>query len=85
MADFLAGRTRNDCESVTRLLYPQVDSALQWLAQFAVARMTGTGSSIFASFPDSDSAYAILAQLPAELHGFVARGINSLEHSFAAD
>jgi 4-diphosphocytidyl-2-C-methyl-D-erythritol kinase len=29
MADFLAGRSRNDCESVTRNLYPEVDKALK--------------------------------------------------------
>ena len=84
MADFLAGRTRNDCESITRELYPQVDEALDWLGQFADSRMTGTGSSIFASFPDEAAARGVLEKLPAGLQGFVARGINSLEHDFSA-
>lgn len=82
MADFLAGRTRNDCESVTRKLYPEVDQAIEWLAQFAEARMTGTGSSVFGVFPDQESANETLEKLPPTLRGFVARGINSLEHGF---
>ena len=79
MADFLAGSTRNDCESVTRMLYPEVDQAIEWLAQFATASMTGTGSSVFAAFPDQESAHRILDKLPSSLRGFVARGINSIE------
>lgn len=78
IADFLAGRARNDCESTTCKLYPEVDRALNWLSQFAEARMTGTGSSIFASFPDSASAEAVLQQLPQKMTGFVAKGVNSL-------
>lgn len=78
IADFLAGRARNDCESTTCKLYPEVDRALKWLSQFAEARMTGTGSSIFASFPDSASAEAVLQQLPPKMTGFVAKGVNSL-------
>ena len=82
MADFLAGRGQNDCEKVTRLLYPQVENALQWLDQRAPARMTGTGGSVFAVFPDRFEAERILATLPNEWRGFVARGIDKLEHDF---
>jgi 4-diphosphocytidyl-2-C-methyl-D-erythritol kinase len=80
IADFLVGGARNDCESVTRMLYPEVDAALNWLAQFTDARMTGTGSSIFANFPDKEAADKILEKLPAQFGGFVAKAINSLEH-----
>lgn len=78
MADFLAGRSRNDCESVTRALYPDVDQALAWLDQHAPARMTGTGAAVFASFTDQSSARNVLNQLPADWHGFIAQGVNSL-------
>lgn len=78
MADFLAGSSRNDCESVTRGLYPDVDKALNWLDQHAPARMTGTGAAVFASFADQSSARAVLDQLPADWHGFIAQGVNSL-------
>lgn len=85
MADFLAGRSRNDCETVTRGLYSEVDSALAWLGQYAPARMTGTGAAVFASFADEDSARTVFAQRPAPLHGFIARGVNSLEPATGGD
>lgn len=84
IADFLAGRARNDCESVTRKLYPQVDEALNWLAQHGQAKMTGTGASVFANFTDSTSAHAVLQQLPDGWTGFVAKGVNSLEQQVRA-
>ncbi|PCJ26218.1 MAG: 4-(cytidine 5'-diphospho)-2-C-methyl-D-erythritol kinase [SAR86 cluster bacterium] len=78
MADFLAGSARNDCESVTRKLYPQVDQAIKCLSQFAETRMTGTGSSIFARFEDEAAARTVLKALPDSLPGFVAKGIDSI-------
>lgn len=75
MAAFLAGHTRNDCENVVRSLYPPVDEALEWLDQFAQARMTGTGASVFAAFDTAAEAQQVLAQLPSGTTGFVARGL----------
>lgn len=85
MADFLAGRSRNDCEPVTRELYPEVNAALNWLEQYAPARMTGTGAAVFASFGDEASARAVYEQRPADMHGFIARGLNSLESLSGGD
>ncbi len=79
MADFLAGSARNDCESVTRKLHPEVDQAFEILAEFADFRMTGTGSSLFARFTAQAAAEKVLELLPENLPGFVARGIDSLE------
>lgn len=83
MAAFLAGQSQNDCELLVRRLYPEVNAALEWLSQFAPARMTGTGSSIFAAFNDEASARDVLLKLPADLdgplkniRGFVAKGVN---------
>jgi 4-diphosphocytidyl-2-C-methyl-D-erythritol kinase len=83
MAAFLAGQSKNDCEMLVRMLYPEVNAALEWLGQFAPGRMTGTGSSIFASFSDEASAREVLRQLPSDQHGhlrnisgFVAKGVN---------
>lgn len=78
MADFLAGRSRNDCEAVTRALYPAVAEALDWLAQFTEARMTGTGASVFARCKSRAEAEQLLARLPKPLTGFVAEGVNTL-------
>lgn len=83
MAAFLAGQSRNDCEMLVRTLYPEVNAALEWLSQFGKARMTGTGSSIFAAFDDEASARDVLRQLPTDqqgplrsISGFVAKGVN---------
>lgn len=78
MADFLAGRSRNDCEAVTRALYPAVAEALDWLDQFTEARMTGTGASVFARCESRAEAEQLLSKLPEPLTGFVAQGVNTL-------
>jgi 4-diphosphocytidyl-2-C-methyl-D-erythritol kinase len=78
---------RNDCQSLVVRLYPQVALTLQWLVEYAPSRMTGTGASLFAEFPDEISARRALADLPANCRGFVARGVNrspllaALEHA----
>lgn len=84
MAAFLDGHTRNDCENVVRSLYPPVDAALKWLQQFAPARMTGTGASIFAAFDSEQQAQAVLHRIPAGMQGFVARGLNHSNVSVSA-
>lgn len=68
--------TRNDCESVAVKLYPEIGAALKWLNDYAPARMTGTGSSIFASFNSKEAAQKVIAKLPGELKGFIAKGVN---------
>tara|TARA_R100001143_G_scaffold38290_1_gene35473 strand:- start:598 stop:1425 length:828 start_codon:yes stop_codon:yes gene_type:complete len=69
--------TRNDCEAVAVALYPEIGATLDWLKQYAPARMTGTGSSVFASFDNKESAELALSELPDNLNGFVAQGINT--------
>lgn len=73
---FLAGRGINVCESVACRHYPEVASALQWLSQSASARMTGTGSCVFAAFPDEQTARGVADRVPPQWQGFVARGLN---------
>jgi 4-diphosphocytidyl-2-C-methyl-D-erythritol kinase len=68
--------SRNDCEQVVCALYPQVQTALNWLNNFAAARMSGTGASVFASFRTREQAVAVLEQLPQDFTGFVAQGVN---------
>ena len=67
---------QNDCEPLVKKLYPEVENALGWLIEYAPSRMTGTGACVFAEFEDEALARKILAELPAELRGFVARGEN---------
>jgi 4-diphosphocytidyl-2-C-methyl-D-erythritol kinase len=76
MPGFLAAGGRNDFEPVVRRRYPAVAEALDWVGQFAPARLTGSGSCVFAAMPDEASARDVLAQLPARWRGFVVRGLN---------
>ena len=73
---FLRDGGRNDCEPVVRARYPQVAAALDWLGRFGPARLTGTGSCVFAPFADASAAEAALAQAPREWQAWVTRGSN---------
>jgi 4-diphosphocytidyl-2-C-methyl-D-erythritol kinase len=76
IAGFLQAGGRNDCESVVRKLYPQVAAALDWLGRFGPARLTGTGSCVFAAMADVAQAEAALTSVPAGWQGWVTRGLN---------
>ena len=74
--DFLASGGENVFEPLVRERYPAVDKAMKWLDDFAPARLTGTGSCIFAAVADEAQAARILARLPTGVSGFAARGVN---------
>ena len=76
MHDFLRQGGCNDCEAVVRRRYPAVGKALDWLAGYADARLTGTGASVFATFQTRDGALRVLADVPEGWRGFVGRGLN---------
>jgi len=67
---------RNDCEPVVRRRFPAVAEALDWLGRFAPARLTGTGSCVYAAMPDEAHAREALASLPRRWTGYVVRGLN---------
>jgi len=73
---FVAGDIRNDCLPVVRKHYPEVAQALDWLAGFSEARLTGTGACVFAGFESQQAARQVLEQLPEGTRGFIARGVN---------
>jgi 4-diphosphocytidyl-2-C-methyl-D-erythritol kinase len=76
MGGFLESGGRNDFEPVVRARYPEVARALDWLGQFAPARLTGTGSCIFAPCASRNEAQDIVVRVPAQWRGMVARGMN---------
>jgi 4-diphosphocytidyl-2-C-methyl-D-erythritol kinase len=76
MAAFFAGACHNDCEPVVRQRYPEVSRALDWLSRHGTARMSGTGSCVFAAFPDEPAARAAASTVPEGWEWFVARGID---------
>ncbi len=73
---FVAGDRRNDCLPVVRDRYPEVAQALEWLGNYAEARMTGTGACVFAAFDTRAQAEAVLAQMPAGWTGRVTHAAN---------
>ena len=74
----LLERSVNDCETVTRKRYPQVERALEHLVRFGKPRMTGTGGAVFVPIADADTEEGenLLLRLPAGWRGFVCRGVN---------
>jgi 4-diphosphocytidyl-2-C-methyl-D-erythritol kinase len=72
---FLESGGRNDCEAVVSSRYPAVAEALDWLSARAPARLTGTGSCVFAEISDESEARAALARLPARWQGWWVRGL----------
>ena len=76
MGGFLQSGGRNDFEPVVRARYPEVARALDWLGHFAPARLTGTGSCIFAPCASLTEAQDIVSRVPAPWRGILARGTN---------
>jgi len=72
--DFLNGTTENVFEPVVAEQYPEIREALNWLSQFADAKLTGTGACIFASFKTEQEAREVAAQAPKKWQTFVAKG-----------
>ena len=73
---FLSGSGSNVCEPVVRNLYPQVAAALDWLSEYAPARMSGTGACVFAAFDSLEQAEGVKSRVPENWSGFVARAMN---------
>jgi 4-diphosphocytidyl-2-C-methyl-D-erythritol kinase len=74
--DFLTTGGRNDCEPVVRRRFPAVAEALDWLGRHAPARLTGTGSCVFAAMPSEKAARSVLGEMPRRWRGHVVRGLN---------
>ncbi|MBM4213184.1 MAG: 4-(cytidine 5'-diphospho)-2-C-methyl-D-erythritol kinase [Gammaproteobacteria bacterium] len=72
----LSSGGRNDCEPVVRQRYPEVAEAIDWLARFAPARLTGTGSCLFASFNSAAAAERVAARVPDRWRAWVVRGVS---------
>jgi len=65
----------NDLQSTVCKLYPKVAQYLAILGNFAPAMMTGSGACVFAEFASEADAQKVLRQLPKEIQGVVAQGL----------
>lgn len=72
----LTAEFRNDFQTLVYNEYPAVAKALDWLLEYAPARLTGTGACVFAEFETQQQAQHTYELLPTELSGFVAKGSN---------
>jgi 4-diphosphocytidyl-2-C-methyl-D-erythritol kinase len=77
MRGFLETGGRNDCEAVVRAGFPAVAESLDWLARHGPARLTGTGSCVFAKFARVEDAERVAARVPDTWRAWVARGLDT--------
>jgi 4-diphosphocytidyl-2-C-methyl-D-erythritol kinase len=77
MQDFPNAHCRNDLENVAKTLFPEINAAISLLSKFGNARMTGSGSCVFIELGSEAQAQQVLAALPKNVTGFVARGLDS--------
>jgi len=76
MSDFLAGDCRNDCADVVYSRYEPVKKAIDALALYGKARLTGTGACVFAQFSDKREAEIACNALKDGWTVFLAKGLN---------
>lgn len=74
--DLATAATRNDLEPVACRQHPLIAESIAWLNRFAPARMTGSGSCVFARFASQDETTRVISRLPDFWHGFTASAMN---------
>jgi 4-diphosphocytidyl-2-C-methyl-D-erythritol kinase len=68
----------NDLEPVARRRYPAIEAAIAHLARYGPARMTGSGSAVFAVMPSESAAQEAVSGLPPGWRGWAARSLAEL-------
>lgn len=76
ISSFSAGFGGNDLEPVVCRRHAEVAAHLEWLRQFGDARMSGSGACVFAEFAAEREARSVLSRMPADMRGFVVRGLD---------
>jgi len=72
---------QNDCTTTVMQLYTQVKQAIFLLNQYAKARLSGTGSSVFALFDDEKQAQKVMQAISPKMNCIVTQTLNrSLLH-----
>lgn len=72
----------NDLEPVARRRFPEIEQALAHLQRHGPARMTGSGSAVFAPMASSDEARNAVAERVPQWQCWAVRGLS--EHPLAA-
>ncbi len=71
---------KNDLEKVVCEEFPAVAANLKWLGRFGQAKMSGSGASVFLEVNSKQKADEILAQIPKNTTGFVAKSLTKHPH-----
>ncbi len=66
---------KNDLQPVVARRFAPVAAALEWLAQYGEARMTGSGACVFCAFRDEVAADAALRNVPQRWKAWKARAM----------
>ena len=73
---FLRGSGSNVCEPVVRKWYPGVGEAIDWLSQYAPAKMSGTGACVYAAFDSHEQAETVKLRVPKQWSVHIAKAMN---------
>ena len=73
---FLRGSGSNVCEPVVRKWYPGIGEAIDWLGQYANAKMSGTGACVFAAFDSYEQAETVKSRVPEQWIAHIAKAMN---------
>jgi len=76
IADFAVSATHNDLERVAVMRYPQIADAVEWLGQYAPARMTGSGACIFSAFDSEQAAKDVARQCPDRWQAWAVQSLD---------
>lgn len=60
------GHSQNDCETVVRKHYPNVNEVIELLEEFGAPKMTGTGACVFMPVVNQSAGKQIILDLPAQ-------------------
>ena len=73
---FLSGEaTRNDLQARVIERHPEVGAALAWLQHFAPARMSGSGSAVFARVATPEQGSEVVRRCPRGWQAFAVQGL----------
>jgi len=74
--DSLPQACHNDFEAIARECYPPVGEALDLLANYGDARLTGTGACVFLTLPDRKAGEKVMWKKPRDWQAWIVKGIN---------
>lgn len=76
VGDLEGAATRNDLQACAVRKYPLIAEQLAYLNQFSPARMTGSGSCVFAEIASQAAADTVISGLLESINGFAVQTLN---------